>query len=127
MKAGRPHRIPLSDRAIEILRAAETSDNGMVFASRAGKALSHGTLGKLARDLHLPGTIHGFRSTFSDWAHDCTDSADDVIEYSLAHVTGSSTERSYKRTDLLSKRVELMSGWERFVTASNVVGIRQTG
>ena len=127
MKAGRPHRIPLSDRAVTILQGQQPKAAGLVFPSASGKEISDKTLAKLMRDRRMAGSPHGFRSAFSDYANDCTDYGTDAIEYALAHVTGNSTERSYKRTDLLPKRVELMADWAAFVTAENVIAFKKTG
>ena len=123
----REHRVPLSDRAMAILRAAEPfSADGRVFASPTGKTLSHGTLNKLMRDLKLGGTPHGLRATFRDWAAECTDAPEAVCEACLAHVYGSSTARSYRRTDYLEKRRELMQQWALYVAAENVLPLRRS-
>ena len=127
MKAGREHRVPLSDRCIAILRAAEGfSANGLVFASASGKTLSHGTLNTLMRREHIPGTPHGLRSAFRTWAAQCTDFPREVCEDALAHVTGDVSERSYQRGDYLAKRRELMAEWAAFVTAENVLPMRRS-
>jgi integrase len=59
-------------------------------------------------------TVHGFRSTFRDWAAERTNYADHIVESALAHTVGSATERAYKRTDLFARRVRLMADWARY-------------
>ncbi|WP_439574928.1 tyrosine-type recombinase/integrase [Phreatobacter sp.] len=128
IKAGREHRVPLSDRALEILRTVPT-EGDFIFPGRAkGAGLSNmallGTLKRMGReDL----TAHGFRSTFRTWAGERTNFAREVAEQSLAHVVGDAVERAYARGDLFEKRRRLMSAWAGYlateVTAGEVVAI----
>lgn len=113
MKGGAEHRVPLAPRALAVLEAArELSDgSGLVFPSPRGKVLSDSTLSKLIRELGVPGTPHGFRSSFRDWAAECTDADHAVMELSLAHAVGSAVERAYSRSDLFERRRELMAAW----------------
>lgn len=115
MKAGRALRVPLSPAALAVLdrvRRPETSPDDLIFpGSKAGKPLSDMALNMLLRDLAPPFTPHGFRSTFRDWAGDCTDFARDVAEVALAHVVGDETERAYRRGDAFEKRRGLMDAW----------------
>ena len=125
MKAGRPHRVPLSDRCIAILEAQRPRSSGLVFPAKSGKELSHATLGKLMRDLKLPGSPHGFRASFRTWTAQCTNAAREVCEDALAHVVGDAVERSYQRGDYFAKRVDLMNQWAQFVTAENIVTLHR--
>jgi len=113
MKAGREHRVPLSRAAIALLKnMRSTGRNDLVFpGERRGKPLSNMsmlmTLRRMGRnDL----TAHGFRSTFRDWAAECTDFPREVAEAALAHVVGDKVDAAYRRGDLFEKR-RLMDAW----------------
>jgi len=116
MKAGRPHRVPLSDQALDLLLALPRIEGEpLVFiGAREGSPLSDMSLTMLLRR-HAPGvTAHGFRSTFRDWAAETTKHPSEVCEMALAHAVGDETEAAYRRGDLLEKRRELMKDWARF-------------
>ena len=114
MKANKEHRVPLSDRAVEILQAARKLHGGeIVFPSPKGKVLSDMTLTKLIRTLGHGFTQHGFRSSFRDWAGESTGHPRDVIESALAHTLENKTEAAYFRSDLFEKRRLLMDDWAR--------------
>lgn len=122
MKAGREHRVPLVGRAIEILRAQrearETDDpTAYIFGGeRAGRPLSGMSMTMLLRRMGKVGiTVHGFRSSFRDWAGEMTDHPREVAEAALAHAVGDATERAYRRGDALAKRRKLMADWAEFV------------
>lgn len=122
MKGGLEHRVPLSPAAIAVLQEAmpHRIENGLCFPSpKTGRALSPITLQAplKAAGLHAVASVHGFRSTFRDWAVECTSSAWAVMEQSLAHAVGGSVERAYARSDLLQKRRALMTAWAEFCTA----------
>jgi len=125
MKAGREHRIPLSDRAIEILhtvaplRPVNNASVALIFPSaRREKALSDMTLGAVLRRLDARDfTVHGFRSSFRDWAGDKTDFSRELAEAALAHTVGNATEAAYRRSDAFDKRRKLMDAWAGFVTS----------
>ena len=121
MKVGKAHRVPLSDRAIEILdRMKLIASNDFIFpGGRSGKPLSDAILGKVAKEIGGSITAHGFRSTFRDWAGDETSFAREVAEAALAHAVGDRVEAAYRRGDALSKRRELMQAWSDYC-ASNV-------
>ena len=125
MKGGREHRQPLSDAAMAVLgQAREIRDgSGLVFPSpaRPGRPLSDMAMTKLLRDVGLAdrATVHGFRSSFRDWASECTDAPHAVMELCLAHAVGDSTERAYARSDLLAKRRALMQRWADFVAGGD--------
>ena len=116
-KTGREHRVPLPDAAAALLvTATPLSDgSGLIFpsASRRGKQLADRTLSKLIHSLSLPGTVHGFRSSFRDWAAD-TGQRRELAESALAHVVGG-VEGAYFRSDLFEGRRELMEAWSKYV------------
>ena len=116
MKAKRDHRVPLCRRAVELLRGvALRSATGHVFINGGGRPLSNMAMLELLRGMAGNGyTVHGFRSTFSDWARDCTAYPRDVIEMALAHTVKDKTEAAYRRGDALEKRRHLMSEWARY-------------
>ncbi|MET3761698.1 integrase arm-type DNA-binding domain-containing protein [Sphingomonas sp. UYEF23] len=119
MKAKRAHRVPLSDRAVAILKEANTlkSDKSdLVFPGmKETKALSDMTLSKLMKDLGIPAVPHGFRSSFRDWAGETTAHPREVIEFALAHVIQNKAEAAYARSDLFQKRRNLMNDWDSFL------------
>ena len=115
MKSGETHVVPLSDRAIEILREARKLHNGpVVFPGIKGQPLSDNTLSKLMRDAGKAGTPHGFRSGFKDWCAE-TGVRDEVSEASLAHADPNVVRAAYRRTRFLEERVGLMQRWADFV------------
>jgi integrase len=118
MKAGRDHRVPLSEPVLALLSGLRGLSSRWVFPGHyAGRLMSDVTLKAV---LHRHGygavTVHGFRSTFRDWAAD-TGKPADLAEQALAHVVGSAVERSYRRTDVLERRRALMAEWAEFLTA----------
>ena len=120
MKAGREHRVPLSDAALDVLeRARELDDgSGLVFpsASRPGKPLSENGLTKVLRDNGLAdrATVHGFRSSFRDYAADSGKDRE-LAEAALAHVV-KGVEGAYFRSDLFDRRRKLMEQFAIYVT-----------
>lgn len=131
MKAGREHRVPLSARALELLKEATpiSGDGPFVFSGRAVDApLSNMALLMVLRRMkraHI--TAHGFRSAFRDWAAERTNVPRAVCEAALAHVVRDKTEAAYFRSDLFELRRKLMNQWAAFATASpgDVVSIRR--
>ncbi|AUW57090.1 integrase [Sphingobium sp. SCG-1] len=119
MKAKKPHRIPLSDRCLEILEQAKALKNGdseLVFPSATtGKPLSDVTLSKLVKELGIAAVPHGFRSSFRDWAGEQTSFPREVIEFALAHVIKDKAEAAYARSDLFEKRKLLMQTWSDYL------------
>ena len=116
MKSGRAHTVPLSPSALAVLEAmqAERKDNNpFVFpGGRAGKSLSNMSMLKLLGRMGRSDiTVHGFRSTFRDWAAELTSFPREVVEMALAHVITDKTEAAYRRGDLLTKRRDLMDRW----------------
>jgi len=132
MKAGRIHRVPLSSRAVDIVKALQQmSTSDYVFAgARKGKPLSSHAILMLMRRMEMEQyTPHGFRSSFRDWAGEQTSFPREIAEAALAHTVGDETERAYRRGDALEKRRKLMDAWSRFVEAQrakadNVTPIR---
>ena len=118
MKTGREHRVPLSAGALAVLRAARglTDGSGPVFPSARGGPLSELAISKLVRDLGIGAVPHGFRSSFRDWAAECTDAPREVCELALAHVNTNRIEAAYRRTDLFERRRALMEQWAAFLT-----------
>ena len=124
MKGGVEHRVPLSEPALEVLERAQVlrDESDLVFPSptKKGRPLSDMTLTKLLRDVGLAErtTVHGFRSSFRDWASEKTNAAHAVMELALAHAVGSSVEQAYARSDLLAKRGTLMEQWASYLSAT---------
>lgn len=118
MKAGRIHRVPLSDAALAILEQARGLDGAVVFpGQKRGAPMSNmAFLMTLRRMGHRGLTAHGFRSTFRDWAAERTEFQNEVAEAALAHTVGNRTEAAYRRGDLFEKRRALMEAWARFAT-----------
>jgi integrase len=121
MKAGRTHRVPLTLEALRILDIAaqlrtDDSSNALVFPSRKpGKPMSGMAMKMLLRRMGFDAiTVHGFRSSFRDWAGERTHFSREIAEAALAHVVGDETERAYRRGDALEKRRELMEAWATF-------------
>ena len=132
MKAAREHVIPLSTAALAVLKQAqfEGSEGGFVFAGgRTGKPLSNmACLELLKRMGRHDLTVHGFRSTFRDWAGESTAHPREVIEHALAHMLKDKSEAAYQRGSLLEKRKALMSDWSNYcstVRIADIVDIRE--
>ena len=119
MKTGREHRVPLSDRAIEILTEARAinGDDGLIFPTITGRMIQAPVLSALLRENKIEATPHGFRTSFRTWAAEQTDAPREVCEHALAHVNGNQVEAAYQRSDLFEKRAELMAQWADYVTA----------
>lgn len=121
MKAAQEHRIPLTDRAIQILRSMHlpsTKPGDFVFpGARAAKPLSNMAMLQCLRGIRAGVTVHGFRSAFRDWAGDNTSFPREVAEAALAHVIRNKSEAAYRRSDALNKRRKLMSAWQSFLGA----------
>jgi integrase len=114
MKTGREHRVPLCDRAVEIIKGVPRR-GAFVFASVSKKPLSNMAMLELLRGMSPGHTVHGFRSTFRDWAAERTNYSEFVIEMALAHAVGDEVVKAYKRTDLFERRVRLMKQWGDFL------------
>ncbi|RWO87958.1 site-specific integrase [Mesorhizobium sp.] len=118
MKADRPHRVPLSDRAIQILKSIpREADSPYLFpGARTGKPLSNMAMLELLRGMEgMEGlTVHGFRSTFRDWAAERSNFPREIAEAALAHVLSDKTQAAYQRGDMLEKRRRLMTAWSGY-------------
>jgi integrase len=125
MKGGKEHRVPLSGRALALLKEMqELRQNDLVFpGSKQGRPLSDMSLLMLLRELRPGITTHGFRSTFKDWAAEMTNTPNFVSEAALAHVVADKVEAAYRRADLFKRRRKLMDAWDQYCTrpASDVV------
>jgi integrase len=119
MKAEKEHRIPLCDKAMSILEAMkETSTCEYIFESQTKKGcmLSDMTLTSVLKRMKYNDiTVHGFRSTFRDWAGETTPFPREIIEHALAHQLKDPSEAAYARGTLLNKRKSLMNEWEKFI------------
>ena len=123
MKAAREHRVPLSDRALVVLdEARELPQAGnLVFPSQKGRMQGHHPMGKMMRRLEIGAVPHGFRSSFRDWAAECTETPREVCELALAHVNSDRVEAAYRRTDLFERRRALMQQWADYVAIASGV------
>lgn len=120
MKAAKEHSIPLSPRAVEILqeiRPLNTTGNkaAILFPGNKGHKLSGMAMSMLLRRMDCETiTVHGFRSTFRDWAGECTSFPREVIEHAMAHQLPDKSEAAYQRGTLLPKRIKLMTAWAAY-------------
>ena len=132
MKAGRPHTVPLCQKTIEILNTLKPRKDGYVFPGESTRnnkpnhlsdaaprklcnEMINRKTGETFKDMYENDiTIHGFRSTFRDWAADMTTEPREVAEACLAHILSDKTEAAYRRSDFLNKRANLMHDWEKF-------------
>jgi integrase len=113
MKAGREHRVPLSPRAMDIVEAMAKleSDCYLFPGPKPKKPLSSMAMAMLLRRMKTEVTVHGFRSTFRDWASETTGFSHEVCEMALAHTISNKAEAAYRRGDLFDKRRTLMEAW----------------
>lgn len=145
MKAGKTHRVPLSDRCVEILHSMNPKDSGLVFTSVVRgqtRSLHENSFTNLIQDMHetevkndrmgyvdpreldadgKPQRIvaHGFRSTFRDWCAEATSYPNEVAEQALAHTISNAVEAAYRRGDLMEKRRAMMHDWANYVDIKN--------
>jgi integrase len=134
MKAGREHRVPLSERALQLLETLSPGKaDELLLAAPNGGPLSDMALTQCVRRMNAVGepewvdarsgrevVPHGFRSTFRDWAAECTNFPNEVAEMALAHVIDNKVEAAYRRGDLFDKRRQMMDDWAAFLTSSAV-------
>ncbi len=115
MKAGKEHRVPLSDAAVALLESLPREKGiDYVFPAPRGGQLSDMTLTAVLRRLEVPAVPHGFRSTFRDWAAERTNYPREAAEMALAHTIGDKVEAAYRRGDLFEKRRLMMADWATF-------------
>jgi integrase len=131
MKSGRVHRVPSSARAVSILKhLAKFRTADFVFPGhRRGKPLSNMAMEMMLRRMKIEdATVHGFRSSFRDWAGNVTTFPCEVTETALSHVIGDKSEQAYCRSDALEKRRKLMEAWASYCEPkanSNVLRLRK--
>ena len=116
--SSRPHRVPLSAGALDVLTAARlpSEKSGLVFPTPTRRQISNATMGKLLRENNIDAVLHGLRSSFRDWCGE-TGVRREVAEACLAHVVADATEAAYARSDLLARRRETMERWGQDVAA----------
>lgn len=120
IKSGREHRVPLSTPAMAILKRMQAAKQGdHVFpGGKAGKPLSNMALLSLLRRMRRTDvTVHGFRSSFRDWAAERTNYPREVAEMALAHTVSDKVEAAYRRGDMFDRRRKLMEAWAKFCTS----------
>jgi integrase len=122
MKSGQPHRVPLSKAALALVdNLPREKDNPFVFiGANARRSFSINMLRTALVRIRDDVTVHGFRSTFRDWAAERTAYPFEVLEKALAHAIGSKVSRSYARSDLLAERAKLMEKWSAFCSSAPV-------
>jgi integrase len=115
-KTGKEHRIPLAPRALEILRFAprENSGDWVFIGVKKGHPLGTSSMKEALNRLQCGSTVHGFRSTFRDWAAEVTQYPNHVVEQALGHTISNAVEAAYRRGDLFEKRRKLMDDWTRY-------------
>jgi integrase len=117
IKGGKEHRVPLSDKAAAILRALPREDgNPYCFIGPSSGGLSGAAMPSVLKRMDREVTVHGFRSTFMDWAHERTKHPKVVIDMALAHTVGDKVTAAYLHSDLFDKRRKLMAEWAKFCT-----------
>ena len=126
------HRVPLSHRALEVLAALPREEGNLhiFIGSSPGSGLHSMAMSLLLRSIRSDCVVHGFRSTFRDWAGETTNFPNHVVEQALAHVIPSAAEAAYRRGDLFEKRRKLMEAWATYcnkvpVTNGEVVPLRR--
>ncbi len=121
MKAGKPHRIPLTADAVELLRQQETlrRDDWVFPGQKLKQSLSNMAMTNVLKRIDWLDrtTVHGLRSTFRDWVADCTTYPDRLAEVALAHQLADRVQAAYNRTDMMDKRRGMMEAWAQFLKA----------
>ena len=120
MKAGKEHRVPLCERAVEILVSLNSNQNPADFLFpgwKTGTGLSDGAMLALMRKMEMSQyTPHGFRSSFRDWASEkAYQFSNECVEQALSHSIKNRVEAAYRRTDLLERRRQLMTAWNQYI------------
>ncbi|TMS58498.1 DUF4102 domain-containing protein [Imbroritus primus] len=123
MKMERPHRVPLSDRAVEVVQESMKTAGSYLFpGAKPERPLSNmAMLNLLDRMGHADITVHGFRSSFRDWVAECTEYPDSLAEMALAHLVESKVEGAYRRGDMLERRRRMMEEWARYCSGKTAV------
>jgi integrase len=120
-KSGKPHRVPLSARAVELLASLPRVGQHL-FPGRAREEMGETTLRKVLNRMGCRATVHGFRSSFRDWAAETTAYPNHVVEQALAHAIANGVEAAYRRGDLFEKRRQLMQDWANYCARRHVEG-----
>jgi integrase len=121
MKAGKEHRVPLSESALARLRELPRDGSDIVFPGKArGGVLNQDAMADALTKLRPGATVHGFRSAFRDWAAETTSHPSEAVEMALAHAIPSAVEKAYRRGDLFEKRRTLMEAWATYCTSPQV-------
>jgi len=122
MKVGKEHRVPLSPRALDILRKMKDLGGAWVFPASKGRQLSGLAMAMVLRRMHSDITVHGFRSVFRDWAAECTAYPHEICEMALAHTTANKAEAAYRRGDVFEERRSLMEDWADYCAGAGFLG-----
>ena len=125
MKAGKEHRVPLSARAVAILEQVGPIGSEWLFPGARVDRLSSMAMSMLLRRMHIEVTVHGFRSSFRDWAAERTSYAHEVCEMALAHTISNKAEAAYRRGDLMDKRRMLLDDWATYCESAMGVEVPQ--
>ncbi len=118
MKAAREHRVPLSNRALAVLDEARRElprAGNLLFPLEKGRMQGHHPMGMMMKALEIGAVPHGFRSSFRDWAAECTETPREVCELALAHVNSDRVEAAYRRSDLFERRRVIMQQWTDYI------------
>jgi integrase len=115
-KAGREHQVPLSDPAFTVLGEPGRPDE-LIFPSSKGRKMSDMAMDMLLRRMKVDVNVHGFRSTFRDWAGDETEFPREIAEAALGHKVGDAVEQAYRRGTALERRRKLMDAWSGYLVA----------
>ncbi|KGL00090.1 integrase [Thalassobacter sp. 16PALIMAR09] len=126
MKGGEEHRVPLTDEMLAIIEPLRAMQSEYVFeGQKRNKPLSNMSMLMLLRRMNVEGvTVHGFRSTFRDWAGEVAGAPREVAEMSLSHKVGSDVERAYARSGLLDRRRSLMERWSAYASGNSADVVR---
>ena len=114
--------MPLTDRMIEVLEKLDRGTKFVFSGKNPTKKLPHEGMLKVLKAIRPATTVHGFRSTFRDWAAEQTAYPSDVVEMALAHKVASKVEAAYRRGDLFEKRRHLMADWATYCAKPSTVG-----
>jgi integrase len=118
MKSGVEHRVPLSSAAVDLLKRQDCAGDYVFPGAKVGRPMSNMSMEMVLRRLGVETTVHGFRSSFRDWAGEMTETPREVAEAALAHAVGDAVERAYRRGDALQRRRVLMEAWATFCGAA---------
>lgn len=125
-KTGREHRVPLTRRAMAIIKEATIGVNdpdAFIFRGATGSNLSNMSMAMTLRGLDEEATVHGFRSSFRDWVGEETEYAREIAEAALGHLVGDEAEQAYRRGDALERRRKMMQDWETYVYSDKRVSL----